>query len=280
MNKKSRTTLTVLATAFVSLFLLCGFCGLLGLLLPPPDPAVVAEREASRAAAKEARETAKAQKQLAAEQKNASKKAAAAEASDSEAVELGTEPETLADSSSQAHDLADSEPVSEVEPAGVAKESAFSRLRKGLGGLMKKDPSAAEAVPELGTNDRLDSEVRKALGASNRDVPKVSIIEHYEQHVLVRFTIDQNLTDRLTKLGAKADICDCLQAIQKSQADVESISIQATIELADKFGNGAEEKVIQTTYSRSQVDKINWPNFLTDNILEVADDAWVHPAFR
>ncbi len=56
----------------------------------------------------------------------------------------------------------------------------------------------------------------------------------------------------------------------------------ATFPLVDTYGNSNETNVVLVTYDRSNLDKVNWDNFLTDNAYVIAnqDTLYIHPALQ
>lgn len=76
------------------------------------------------------------------------------------------------------------------------------------------------------------------------------------------------------------DIVDILKATNSSSFDFRSLNIVGTFAMVDKLGNSSEDDVLRVTYLRTTVDRINWTGFLTDNVYEVAESVWLHPAFR
>jgi len=143
-----------------------------------------------------------------------------------------------------------------------------------------KHKAPAAPAPVQGTEKRLEYEVKRALGTSNRKVAKVSKIQVTGQTVHVYFSVDDNLTDGMIKTSAKMDVEDILKAVQKSGYDYSEITVLGTFPLQDKFGNSKESKVLHATYERSTVDRINWQGFLTDNMYDIGDGVWLHPTFR
>ena len=84
----------------------------------------------------------------------------------------------------------------------------------------------------------------------------------------------------MIKYGAKADITYMLKAIKESQYGYKNIEIYGIFPLMDKLGNSKEQIVLKATYTPATVNRINWDNFLNDNIYDIADSVWQHPAFR
>jgi len=49
----------------------------------------------------------------------------------------------------------------------------------------------------------------------------------------------------------------------------------------ENFRNEEETNVVIATFSRENLDKVNWDHLLTENIFVIADQkhSWIHPDF-
>lgn len=147
--------------------------------------------------------------------------------------------------------------------------------------VIKPEPEPKEIVPAIGTYERLIYEITQALGSyNNRNVRRIHDINVNGDFVLVKFSIRDGFTNSSIKFGAKVDIMDILKAVSKSQYPYNIIDVNGTFVLTDKYGNSEESKVVQATYRRSTVERINWSGFDLENVYEVGEDIWLHPAFR
>lgn len=132
--------------------------------------------------------------------------------------------------------------------------------------------------------EQLKMLVTDALGTSNRDVPRLSSFswDADRSEIAVIFAAQDNLSDDLIKRGIQMDIVDILSTIQTSNTSLQykSIVAVATFPLVDVYGNSKESNIVIATYTRENLDKINWSNFLTDNIYLIAnqDSLFIHPA--
>lgn len=100
------------------------------------------------------------------------------------------------------------------------------------------------------------------------------------RRVLVSFNIADNLTENMIRRGAQMHVKNILEGINASGFDFEHVTVQGSFPMIDRFGNSEKIVVVNIGYDRSTVDRINWPNMLTDNIYVVADRATIHPTFR
>jgi hypothetical protein len=122
--------------------------------------------------------------------------------------------------------------------------------------------------------------VGRVLGRSNRGVVKVYKIENIDKNIEIIFTIDDNLTDGMIRDSAKIDVVEILKAVQSSGYDYAKVTAYGTFPLMDKFGNSEESVVIKASYTCNTINRINWQNFLYDNVYGIADSVWLHPTFR
>jgi hypothetical protein len=98
--------------------------------------------------------------------------------------------------------------------------------------------------------------------------------------IQVRFDIDDNLTNNSIRRGSMRDIASILKAVDESGINCHEVTVFGSFPLVDKFGNSSKEVVVKATYSDTTVNRINWSNFQTENVYEIADNVWQHPAFR
>lgn len=122
------------------------------------------------------------------------------------------------------------------------------------------------------------SVISDALKKGNRRVERISSVTQDGSRVIVVFAVNDNLF--MIVGGAKRDIRDCLKAVSESNLDYSTIRFQGTFELVDKFGNSSEGKVLDMTYTKRNVERINWDAFLFGDAFTIASEAWLHPEFQ
>jgi hypothetical protein len=96
----------------------------------------------------------------------------------------------------------------------------------------------------------------------------------------VVIAFDENLTNGMTFDGAKIDLQRVLKALRDSQHTFKSVRIIGTLGLVDKFGKMSEDTVVEAIYNWDTAQQINWDNFQFDNVFDIADSKWVHPALK
>lgn len=79
--------------------------------------------------------------------------------------------------------------------------------------------------------------------------------------------------------GARMAAIDIFKELFKDKR-VDSVTVKMQVPLVDKYGN--TNTGIGTTYKMTSetAAKINWDNFMTDNLDDVADYYFIHPALQ
>ena len=96
----------------------------------------------------------------------------------------------------------------------------------------------------------------------------------------MRWAINDNLTEGLIQAGAQLDIRNILEALADSAEPYTSVFLRGTFPLVDQFGNESETNVVEVLYTKGTIERINFENFLWDNVYAIAENADIHPAFR
>jgi len=129
---------------------------------------------------------------------------------------------------------------------------------------------------------QFEKTIEKTLGESNRNVKRLSELQYNATNgqLIIKWALNDNLSTGLVKRGAMLDISNVLKYI--SQNDVpypyQQVSFYGSFPLVDAFGNSSEQQVVVAYYSKNTIEKIQWDNFITDNIFIIADSVTLHPA--
>lgn len=116
--------------------------------------------------------------------------------------------------------------------------------------------------------------------SSNTNIKRV-FIENDE--VEIEYDARENLTNNLTLKGIHIDaekITEAVSAILNNDTGINSINIMSYMNLVDQYGNMSSKMVSIITFKRETWEKINWENFINDNVPQVADYYWIHPALK
>ena len=126
----------------------------------------------------------------------------------------------------------------------------------------------AEAV-EAASATSFQTQISSALGSSNRDVQRVSTAQLQGERLFVQWAINDNLTSGMIAGSARLDIRNMLKVIADSQEPCTSVLFRGTFSLVDQLGNASEDTVVEATFTKSVIDRINFENFLTDNVYAI-----------
>jgi len=97
--------------------------------------------------------------------------------------------------------------------------------------------------------------------------------------IVVTWRIEVGLTDSLIRASARRDAAEILRRANGSSTGFNTITMLGIYALEDSFGNREDATVVALTFKRMTINKINWDNFLPENIYDIADEAKIHPAF-
>jgi hypothetical protein len=131
---------------------------------------------------------------------------------------------------------------------------------------------------------RVNSALVKALGKGQPRkgvdrLQEVKVTKINKTFITVRWAIKDNLTGGLIKDGARSDITTILNTIHNLGINYDEIYIEGTFSMRDLYGEVSESVIIRAFYERSTIDRINWNNFLSKNVLEITDRKLLNPGF-
>lgn len=127
------------------------------------------------------------------------------------------------------------------------------------------------------------SDVTEILGKGNRDVPRITAINFDDPEpgaIFINWALNDNLTVNMTGYGARSEASKILQALHDRGVEYRYIVLSGSFAMVDKFGNTTEDNIFNLTFNKSTVDKINWNNFLVDNVDDIADSSDIWPELR
>jgi hypothetical protein len=88
------------------------------------------------------------------------------------------------------------------------------------------------------------------------------------------------LTNWTTKSGFEVHVKAIVPETFKRFPEIAAVQIVGDGPFVDKKGNQSVERAMMVKFSRSNSASINWDNVSYSNIVEIADDHWVHPALK
>ena len=151
------------------------------------------------------------------------------------------------------------------------------------GSMLPDDPDSITSTPSTPVaeiTDTFQTRIEGALSTSNRNVRRVSEARLQGERLFVHWAINDNLTAGMIRGGVRFDISRMLEVIADSSEPYTSVFLRGTFAMVDQFGNASETPVVEATFTKDTIDRINFENFLTDNVYVIADDTDLHPEFR
>jgi hypothetical protein len=119
--------------------------------------------------------------------------------------------------------------------------------------------------------------VLKALGHET----EIRKIDFNEGEVWIDYIASDNLTTNLTRRGILSDTVNLVKELSSIVSqDIDGIVVEAHLTLVDQYGEESISKVAMITISKETWDKINWDNFLNDNLPNIDDTYWQHPTLN
>ncbi|MEX2515179.1 MAG: hypothetical protein WD335_03550 [Candidatus Paceibacterota bacterium] len=118
------------------------------------------------------------------------------------------------------------------------------------------------------------------LRALGHDV-EIRGIETSDGELWIDYIAKENLTTNLTRRGILSDAKDLVKELSSIVGqDVNAIVVESHLTLVDQYGEELLSRVALITIERKTWEKINWDNFLTDNLPDIADSYWMHSALQ
>lgn len=155
----------------------------------------------------------------------------------------------------------------------------------------EKDNAAAEKnTASSESNDSATADVKESeSGALTSDEVKDMLPGNVGDPVKV--TVDGNSVDivlpfkdnafgmEYVMMGTRDDAVDIFKELFKDNR-IKEVSVSSQVPLVDKFGNKNTGTGTTYTMTSETAAKINWDNFDNNNLPDVADDVFIHPAMR
>ncbi|MCK8818119.1 hypothetical protein MWH28_12205 [Natroniella sulfidigena] len=96
----------------------------------------------------------------------------------------------------------------------------------------------------------------------------------------IKLRASENLTSNMTRGGIKLDTKDVFSEFFTEFSEVDDLVLSWKMKLVDQRGNESLSRVLLISNTRENNQTINWGNVITDNIPNIVDSYWVHPAIR
>lgn len=98
--------------------------------------------------------------------------------------------------------------------------------------------------------------------------------------VVTEFDIHDSLTKGMIASGARRDTVDILKWADEAYPQATEVTVQGRFPMKDSYGNTSNMKILDVTYSRATLDKINFDGIDSDKIWDIRDYGTVHPELQ
>lgn len=103
---------------------------------------------------------------------------------------------------------------------------------------------------------------------------------HNNEKLVLRLQGDENFTSNMTRDGMIDNTEQVITQLYSERDDINNFEVQWYMVLIDERGNEENTQVVNIEFDRANYNNVNWDNFLTSNLPDIANYYWVHPAYR
>ena len=130
--------------------------------------------------------------------------------------------------------------------------------------------------PEEESPATLEEAVNAAAESARADVTDLAISDGVIQ---INIAGGDNLSSRLIRNGMILEGYDIIKALQ-GRDDFSEIVMRWTFPLVDAYGRSYEDVVMKIDITRETLEKINFDNFVFENLPNIADEYYQHPVLN
>ena len=164
-------------------------------------------------------------------------------------------------------------PLSTVVVGGYAPDSGVSNQGE-TSSPAQPTPSPSQVVTPSSTGILNVDSIKEMMPRNEKN----DVIIVNDGSVDITRKMAENLNAGMTLGSARMDAIDIFKALFMDSR-VNSVKITSTTEFVDKYGQTSEGTGTIYTMTRTTYQRINWDNFLDDNLDKVSDYVYIHPAF-
>ena len=148
------------------------------------------------------------------------------------------------------------------------------------------------ATPEMTTDlnkDTIQTEkttkelIEDAIPTTIKNLEKINYVEMVgdSQPVVFILKMNDNLSKNFMLKGAYLNAKDIIKSVYTVAGDkITSYQFVFNFPLVDMYGNEEDGKVLSFDMSKETVEKINWDNITTDNLIALSENVFMHPDLK
>ena len=173
--------------------------------------------------------------------------------------------------------LGDSDdPKVEAEPNEPEIEEVAEKKEPELEEIEEEEPEEVEA--EDAYDNVFEEKANEVFGENLQDVFVDEAGEATEHYVGITSKLSGGWNEKTMRNSFYNNVIAVVSDLQNEEFD--RLVFDATADMQDEYGNVKEMKVLTVNLTKETVDKINFENFQSSNLPNVADAIFVHPAFQ
>jgi len=159
-------------------------------------------------------------------------------------------------------------------------DGCFKEMSKQAEQTRKVEEKAVQRLHDIDDSNEFREALKKHLGVNNRKFHTLTSFSVSGESATLGLSLSDNLSKGFIRKGGLRELAEALQICTESRITWDEITVECTFELVDKYGQADAGVVMRGTFRRSELRRINWSNFLADDLPQIADDFFVHPALR
>ena len=140
----------------------------------------------------------------------------------------------------------------------------------------EKEPEEVEAEDTY--DNVFEEKANEIFGENLQDVFVDEAGEATEHYVGITSKLGAGWNEKTMSDSFYNNVVAVVSGLQNEEFD--RLVFDATADMQDEYGNVKEMKVLTVNLTKETVDKINFENFQSSNLPNVADAIFVHPAFQ
>lgn len=167
--------------------------------------------------------------------------------------------------------------TTEAETEEVVEETEPEEIEE----VVEKEPEEEveeEVEPEETYDNVFEEKANEVFGGRLQDVFVDEAGEATEHYVGITSKLGAGWNEKTMRDSFYYDVVAMISELQNEEFD--RLVFDATADMQDEYGNVKEMKVITVNLTKETVDKINFENFQSSNLPNVADAMFIHPAFQ
>lgn len=169
---------------------------------------------------------------------------------------------------------------------GIALSPSDEEKETEIVAAEQEKPKKEKAEVVMTNEDKVNTIIIDKLGDKN-NMKKERIVESKvfeftddpkgEKNIIVILNASENMSNKLTRKSMWMDSVKILEPFSSIEG-VQNISIEWLFPLVDQHGNETDSRIMLFDFPKEVFEKVNWDNFNADNIPNVSEGYFEHPA--